>query len=94
MNITENEKFNTGFQLHCEGKLKEAELIYNEILAVNPKNAQVLNLLGIIKLNSNKLDEAEKLITKAVTLKKEAYFYESLAKVYETKKDYECEQNI
>lgn len=94
MNITENEKFNTGFQLHCEGKLKEAELIYNEILAVNPKNAQVLNLLGIIKLNSNKLDEAEKLITKAVTLKKEAYFYESLAKVYETKKDYECEIKI
>ena len=54
MNITENEKFNTGFQLHCEGELKEAELIYNEILAVNPKNTQVLNLLGIIKLNSNK----------------------------------------
>ena len=54
----------------------------------------MLNLLGIIKLNSNKLDEAEKLITKAVTLKKEAYFYESLAKVYETKKDYECEIKI
>ena len=40
---------NTAFKLHSQGKLEEAEKIYKEILTNEPKNAQVLNLLGLIK---------------------------------------------
>ena len=86
--------FNTAFNLHSQGKLEEAEKIYKEILTNEPKNAQVLNLLGLIKISQNNLDEAEKLITEALSIKKDAYFYENLARVYEYKKDYETEIKV
>lgn len=86
--------FNTAFNLHSQGKLDEAEKIYKEILSKEPDNAQVYNLLGILNLSKNNLNEAEKFITKALTIKKEAYFYESLAKVYELKKEYKNEIEI
>ena len=85
MNILEKEKFNKAFQLHSDGILDKAEAIYNEILK---ENAEVLNLLGVLKLSQNKLEEAETFITKALSIKKDAYFYENLAKVYEAKKDF------
>lgn len=86
--------FNTAFSLHSQGKLEEAEKIYKEILTNEPKNAQVLNLLGLVKISQNNLDEAEKLITEALSIKKDAYFYENLARVYEYKKDYETEIKV
>ena len=58
MNISEKEKFNKAFQLHSDGILDQAETVYNEILGENPNNAEVLNLLGILKLSQNKLEEA------------------------------------
>ena len=82
---------NTAFKLHSQGKLDEAEKIYKEILEKEPKNAQVLNFLGLIKLAQNKLDAAEKYITKALSIRKDSYFYENLARVYEYKKDYKTE---
>lgn len=88
MNILEKEKFNKAFQLHSDGILDQAETVYNEILGENPNNAEVLNLLGILKLSKNKLEEAEIFITKALSIKKDAYFYENLAKVYEAQKDF------
>lgn len=88
MNISEKEKFNKAFQLHSDGILDQAETVYNEILGENPNNAEVLNLLGILKLSQNKLEEAEIFITKALSIKKDAYFYENLAKVYEAQKDF------
>lgn len=83
--------FNTAFNLHSQGKLDEAEKIYLEILKTEPQNAQVLNLLGLIKISQGKLDFAEKFILKALSIKKDAYFYENLARVYEFKKDYKLE---
>ena len=94
MNISEKEKFNKAFQLHSDGILDQAETVYNEILEENPNNAEVLNLLGILKLSQNKLEEAETFITKALSIKKDAYFYENLAKVYEAKKDFTKEIEI
>ena len=83
--------FNTAFYLHSQGKLDEAEKIYLEILKENSQNAQVLNLLGLIKISQGKLDFAEKFILKALSIKKNAYFYENLARVYEFKKAYKLE---
>ena len=81
MNISGKEKFNKAFKLHSDGILDQAETVYNEILGENPKNAEVLNLLGVLKLSQNKLEEAETFITKALSIKKDTYFYENLAKV-------------
>ena len=86
--------FNAAFNLHTQGKLDEAEKIYKDILNKEPENAQVYNLLGLIKLSENKIDEAEKFITKALSIKKDAYFYENLARVYEFRKDYKKEIEI
>lgn len=94
MNISEKEKFNKAFKLHSDGILDQAETVYNEILEENPNNAEVLNLLGILKLSQNKLEEAETFITKALSIKKDAYFYENLAKVYEGKKGFTKEIEI
>lgn len=94
MDILEKEKFNKAFKLHSEGVLDKAETVYNEILEENPNNAEVLNLLGVLKLSQNKLEEAETFITKALSIKKDTYFYENLAKVYETKKDFTKEIEI
>lgn len=94
MDILEKEKFNKAFKLHSDGILDQAETVYNEILGENPNNAEVLNLLGVLKLSQNKLEEAETFITKALSIKKDTYFYENLAKVYETKKDFTKEIEI
>ena len=94
MTISEKEKFNTAFKLHSQGKINEALKLYEEILQYNPDNAEILNLSGIIKLSQNKLNEAENLIKKAVSIKKDAYFYENLARVYEAKADYPKEIKI
>jgi len=85
------ELFDKAFKLHSEGSLDAAERLYIQILASEPDNAQVLNLLGIIKFSGNKPVEAEKYIKKALSIKKAPYFYENLARVYEYKKDFKSE---
>ena len=85
---------NTAFKLHSQGKLDEAEKVYKQVLETEPQNAQVLNLLGLIKISQKQLNEAEKYIKKALEIKKDAYFYENLARVYEFQKDYETEIKI
>ena len=91
MDISEKEKFDKAFKLHCNGKLEEAGNLYKEILVSNPENAEVLNLSGIIKLLQRKFDDAEKFIKKAIKIKKGAYFYENLARVYAETKNYKKE---
>lgn len=82
------------FNLHCKGDLAQAEKLYKEVLLNEPQNTQALNLLGLIKLTTNNTEEAESLILKALEIKKDAYFYENLARVYEAKKDYKSEIKI
>lgn len=53
---------------HQAGDLKIAEILYKEILSIDPKNPDVLNLLGVISLQSNRLQEASRLIRKAIVI--------------------------
>ena len=55
-----------GISLHQAGKLQQAELIYQQILQVNPENAEVLNLLGLIAYQVGKYDLAINLINQAI----------------------------
>ena len=91
MNDTNRENFNIAFKLHRIGQLDEAEKAYKIILKAEPDNAEIMNLLGIIYLTKGNTKLAEDYIKKAISCKKDAYFYENLARVYEAKKDYKTE---
>ncbi len=52
---------------HGAGRLTEAETIYRQILLDDPKNAEVLHRLGVVALQTDHLEAAQKLIEKAIT---------------------------
>ena len=87
MTVSEKEKLNKAFKYHQNGELEKAEKIYSQILNTSENNYEVLNLLGLIKLSQNQLSDAEEYIKKALTLKKDSYFYENLARVYNGRND-------
>ena len=78
-----------GFNFHKENKFDEAEKCYEEALRLNDKNAEVHNLLGIINLQKGNTDLALKWVEKAISLEKNAYFYETLFQVYIKKSDFQ-----
>ena len=54
---------------HQEGKLNEAERLYEEILEIEPKHPDVNNNLGVLQHSLSRLDEAETNFKKALELK-------------------------
>ncbi len=59
----------TGLHLHRSGRLDEAEAIYQQVLTLDPKNAEALHLLGVVKTRRGATREAVDLITAAIALK-------------------------
>jgi tetratricopeptide (TPR) repeat protein len=70
------EKLNRGLELHKQNKLDEAEALYEEVRAANPKNPDALHLLGVVALARRDLEKAKALIIKAIKIKgnDSAYF--------------------
>ena len=60
------EHLNSGINFHRSGKLKEATLIYKQVLARDKNNCDALNLLGVITLQSGMPEKAVRLLKKAV----------------------------
>lgn len=60
---------NSADQLFKAGRFVEAKAQYTQIAADQPSNYHAVFSLGRIALLSNKLDDAEKWLTKATTLK-------------------------
>lgn len=83
------EHINIALGLHQSGNWKEAEKLYLEILRESPDNANVLNLLGILKLQDNQPQEALQLIKKAAKLSPCAYYLENLGRAYFENKNFE-----
>ena len=54
--------------LHGQGKPAQAEPLYREILAVAPRHAEALHLLGVCALQRRQLEEADRLIAKALAI--------------------------
>ena len=50
-NINLEETFNIAVTNHRQNKIKEAQILYNKILEVNPNHSQALNNLGTIYIN-------------------------------------------
>lgn len=71
-----------GFTYHQDGCLDEAENAYQEALVLDGKNAEVYNLLGVLKLQQNDVISAINWIEKAVEIKPDEYFYETLFQAY------------
>ena len=60
--------FTEAMSMHRSGDLDNAEKLYKNILSRDPDNPDVLNLLGVLSLQSEKLKEAERFIRKAIAV--------------------------
>ena len=85
------EYFDKAFKLHSAGKIVEAQNFYKKILAENPDDCEVLNLVGMGELQNQNYERAEEFVKKAISVKKVRYFYETLAGVYFKQKNYQKE---
>ena len=62
------QQFAAALRHHQLGRLTEAERLYRQILAVDPRHAQSMHLLGVIAHQSGRNDVAVDLIQKAISL--------------------------
>lgn len=70
-----SQAFNNAIQLHRQGQLDQAELIYRQILDETPDNADALHLLGVVAHQRGQFGRAMNLIKKAVSLSPDAGTY-------------------
>jgi predicted O-linked N-acetylglucosamine transferase (SPINDLY family) len=70
---------------HQAGRLADAEIIYREILSRQPNQPDVLHLLGAICAQNDQADSAIELISRAISLKPDAVFYDSLARTLKSR---------
>lgn len=82
LNERVNKLINIGFSLHKQGKLEDAENAYKEALEADSENAEIYNLLGVLKLQQNDVISALYWAEKAVEMLDNEYFYENLFQVY------------
>ena len=57
-----------GLALHRQGRLAEAERIYRDVLQRQPDHFDALHLLGVMALQTEELERAVELISKAIRL--------------------------
>ena len=77
-----------GFERHQKNELDDAENLYNEALKIDINNAEVYNLIGVLKLQKDDPDSAIEYILKAISINPAEYFYETLFQAYMRRKDY------
>src|SRR5262245_64477118 len=53
---------------HQAGRIAEAEGLYRQVLALNPRHAQSLYYLGVIQLNAGRPQQAVDFISRAIAL--------------------------
>jgi len=85
------EYFDKAFKLHSAGNIVEAQNFYKKILTEIPDDSEVLNLIGMSEMQQKNFAKAEEFITHAISIKKEKYFYETLAHLYFVQKNYKKE---
>jgi protein O-GlcNAc transferase len=60
--------FNRAVEAHRSGRISEAETLYREIIASDPRNFDALHLLGIVCSETGKVQDADKFFRKAITI--------------------------
>jgi len=71
------EMFSRAVQYHQAGRLSDAEPLYRQILAVEPRHADSLHLLGVIAHQAGSHDLAVKMIAQAIAINPEVPAYYS-----------------
>ncbi len=71
------ETFETALRHHRAGQLNEAEDLYRQVLAVDSRNADALNMLGVIARQVGRSDVAVELVGKAIGINGKIAFYHS-----------------
>jgi Flp pilus assembly protein TadD len=69
---------NQAVRLHQAGRLAEAEAIYQQVLKIDPRDADALNLLGTVATQTGRNDAAIQLMSQAVAIRPQADFYVNL----------------
>ncbi|HVT89633.1 MAG TPA: tetratricopeptide repeat protein [Tepidisphaeraceae bacterium] len=64
--MTLQQAIEIGLEHHRAGRFKEAEQVYLQILQAQPKNPEVLHLMGVMGLQLGKLDMAVDFINRAI----------------------------
>jgi protein O-GlcNAc transferase len=59
-------KFNQAVALHQQGRLPEAERIYQEVLRQQPNHFDALHLLGVMAVQTRQTERGIELIAKAI----------------------------
>ena len=68
------------YLMHQNGELEKAESLYSKLLEINPDDANVLNLFGLLSVSMKKYERAISLLSKAFLCNKSSYVAENLAK--------------
>ena len=74
--------FNTAFNKHQGGQIAEAEVLYQQVLALAPEHANALHLLGLIYHQTNRADLGLQLVLKAISIKPDYTMFNNLANMY------------
>ena len=80
--LTIEEMINIGFTNHQDGRLEDAEFAYQEALKLDCENAEICNLMGVLKLQQNDVNAAIDWVEKAINRQPSEYFYETLFQAY------------
>ena len=70
------------YLMHQNGELEKAEALYSKLLEINPDDANVLNLFGLLSVSMKNYERAISLLSKAFLCNKSSYVAENLAKAY------------
>ena len=80
MLVNVKEKLEEAIALHQDGRVRQAEQIYQQILRINSQDAEALHLLGVVALQAKKYEVAVKLITQATKIDSEqSSFFNNLS---------------
>ena len=88
------EYFEKAFKLHNSNKIDEAKNFYKKIIAENPEDSEIYNLIGICEFQQMNYDKAVEEVKKAISIRKNQYFYETLAQIYFAQNDFEKEVEV
>ena len=80
--------FQRGLDSHQQGDLEAAKRSYLEVLKHDPDHANALHFLGNLDLGAGRLDDAERLIRKAISISpNDAGFHNSLGKLLKSRNE-------
>lgn len=85
---TSSEPFSQAYACHERGDLAQAEQLYRQVLAAQPRNADAWHLLGLIAYQTGRHAEAAQAIQQAISIQEQPQYHNHLGAVYATLEQY------